>query len=88
MFGKKIENTDSVPKLLLSKKVFSLNEFIRLKLSASINFDTLEAKFSILSILLKVTLTGILLNLSELIISLFEKPFLISYLPAFMLKTY
>ena len=88
MFGKKIENTDSVSKSLLSKKVFLLNEFIKLKLSASINFDTLEAKFSILSILLKVTLTGIFLNLSELIISLLEKPFLISYLPAFMLKTY
>jgi len=50
--------------------------------------ETLEAKFSIRSILLKVTLTGIFLNFNELIISLLEKPFFISYLPALIFKTY
>ena len=88
MFGRKIEKTDSEFKLLSVKKLGSKKEFIKLKLSASINFDTLDARFSILSKLLKVTLTGILLNLKELIISLLLKPFLISYFPALIFRRY
>ena len=70
------------------KKSLFVKDFIKLRLSASIYFEICEAKFSILSKLLNVTLTGIFLNLKELIISLLLNPFLISYLPAFIFSRY